>query len=89
MNGMAAILGSLMSWGLGHANSKLYPYQLIFLVAGLISVVLAIPTFYLFPRHPARARFLTEDERYIALERIRLNNTGTQNTRADEISPTR
>ncbi|WOO82425.1 putative transporter [Vanrija pseudolonga] len=79
-NGLAAILGSLMSWGLGHTKTSLYKYQLIFLVPGIISVALAIPTFWLFPRHPVKARFLTEDDKYVALERIRLNNTGTQNT---------
>jgi hypothetical protein len=31
------------------------------------------------PRHPTRARWLTDEPKYIALERIRLNNTGTQN----------
>ena len=33
-NGLAAILGSLMTFGLGHADTGLYPYQLIFLVCG-------------------------------------------------------
>jgi hypothetical protein len=33
-NGLAAILGSLMTFGLGHANTSLFPYQLIFLVCG-------------------------------------------------------
>jgi hypothetical protein len=33
-NGLAAILGSLMTFGLGHADTGLYPYQLIFIVCG-------------------------------------------------------
>jgi MFS family permease len=78
-NGMATILGSLLSYGLAHAKSKLHPYQLIFLVCGLIAVVLSIPTMLILPRHPTRTRWLTDEQKYIALERIRLNNTGTQN----------
>ncbi|RSH80114.1 hypothetical protein EHS25_007316 [Saitozyma podzolica] len=78
-NGMATILGSLLSYGLAHAHTKLYSYQLIFLVCGLIAVVLSFPTMLILPRHPTRARWLTDEQKYIALERIRLNNTGTQN----------
>jgi len=53
---------------------------LIFLVCGLIAVVLSIPTMFIFPSHPTTAKWLTPEEKYMALERIRLNNTGTQNT---------
>jgi len=33
-NGLAAILGSLLTYGLGHAETGIYPYQLIFVVCG-------------------------------------------------------
>ncbi len=36
---------------------------------------------FVFPGHPTRSRFLTEEEKYVALQRIRLNQTGTQTTR--------
>lgn len=35
---------------------------------------------FILPSHPTKARFLNDEQKYIALERIRLNNTGTQNT---------
>ncbi|WRT66019.1 uncharacterized protein IL334_002970 [Kwoniella shivajii] len=79
-NGTATIIGSLLTYGLGHAKTSIHPYQLIFLVCGLIAVVLAIPTFFLFPGHPTKARWLSDDQKYVALERIRMNNTGTQST---------
>jgi MFS family permease len=81
-NGIATILGSLMTWGLGHAaaNTVLYQYQLIFLACGVIAVFLCIPTFFILPGHPVTAKWLTPEQKYIALERIRLNNTGTQTT---------
>jgi len=44
------------------------------------AVVLVIPTCFILPSHPTRARFLSDEKKYFALERIRLNNTGTQNT---------
>ena len=80
-NGISTIIGSLLTYGLGHLpTDHLKSYQIIFLTCGLLAVLLSIPTFFIFPRHPARARFLDERQKYIALERIRLNNTGTQNT---------
>ena len=49
MNGVAAILGSLLSFGLGHIHSKtLHEYQVIFLGIGLISLAFCIPTWFIF-----------------------------------------
>jgi hypothetical protein len=45
------------------------------------AVALSIPTWFIFPAHPTKAKFLSEHDKYLVLERIRLNNTGTQNTR--------
>jgi len=45
------------------------------------AVALSIPTWFIFPAHPTKAKFLSEQDKYFAMERIRLNNTGTQNTR--------
>lgn len=56
--------------------------MLAFSKLGLIrsAIMLAIPTIFLLPGHPTRTRWLTAEEKYLALERVRLNNTGTQNT---------
>lgn len=45
--------------------------------SGLVSVV---PVFFFLPSHITTARFLSDEQKFLALERIRLNNTGTQNT---------
>lgn len=39
-----------------------------------------IPVAFLLPSHITTARFLSDEQKYLALERIALNNTGTQNT---------
>lgn len=88
-NGIALILGSLLAYGLAQIKgTALRPYQWIFLVSGLIAVLLSIPTFLILPSHPTKAKFLTDEQKYIALERVRMNNTGTQNTRMSRISYT-
>jgi hypothetical protein len=50
-------------------------------MSGVIALLFAIPTMLILPSHPTTAKFLSDEQKYISLERIRLNNTGTQNTR--------
>ncbi|KAK8853048.1 hypothetical protein IAR55_003749 [Kwoniella newhampshirensis] len=78
-NGFAGIFGSLLTWGVGHAkHTGMHPYQLIFLVIGVISFAFAIPCIFIWPESPIKNKFLNEDEKRIALERVRYNQTGTQ-----------
>lgn len=80
--GIALIGGSLIAYGLGHVtDGSLYIFQYIFLVNGSIGLLSVIPTYFFLPSHITTARFLTDEQKYIALQRIRINNTGTQNTK--------
>ncbi|CAK5281298.1 unnamed protein product [Mycena citricolor] len=79
MNGVTNLLGSLLTYGLGQIKSdKLEPYQIIFLFAGLLTVIFSLIIFTFLPNSPTTARFLTPDEKLIAVERLRANNTGTE-----------
>ncbi|KAJ9119020.1 hypothetical protein QFC22_003509 [Naganishia vaughanmartiniae] len=82
-NSCAAIIGPLLSYGVGHAakSGKIHAYQAIFICLGLIGVA-AVPVIaFLLPEHPATAKFLRHgNDRAIALERLRDNNTGTKNS---------
>jgi len=53
-------------------------------MSGIIALLFAIPTMLILPSHPTTAKFLNDEQKYLALERIRLNNTGTQNTRMSQ-----
>ncbi|KAM0753588.1 MFS general substrate transporter [Meredithblackwellia eburnea MCA 4105] len=78
VGGVSTMLAAIMSWGLGHIHhSKLYPWQAIFLVSGLLTV-LSTPLVWIFvDSDVASARFFTEDEKLMAIERLRANQTGT------------
>ncbi|KAK7441554.1 hypothetical protein VKT23_016547 [Stygiomarasmius scandens] len=78
MNGGTGMVGSLLSWGLGHIHGRLHPYQVIFLFIGLLTVVCSPIVLFILPDSPSKARFLTRDEKIIALERLRANNQGTE-----------
>ncbi|EUC40089.1 hypothetical protein COCMIDRAFT_109662 [Bipolaris oryzae ATCC 44560] len=77
MLGIVNILGSLLCYGLGHIDSKLlHSYQIIFLFCGLLTVVVSIFVWVFMPDSPMEAKFLTEHERLIAVERLRMNQMG-------------
>ncbi|KAL5114560.1 hypothetical protein ACEQ8H_007529 [Pleosporales sp. CAS-2024a] len=77
MLGIVNILGSLLTYGLGHIHSKvLFSYQIIFLFCGLLTVVTSICVYIFMPDSPVEARFLDEREKLIAVERLRMNQMG-------------
>ncbi|KAF4303267.1 Major facilitator superfamily [Botryosphaeria dothidea] len=75
--GVVNILGSLLSYGLGHIKSDgLHSYQIIFLFCGLLTVVIAVFVFFFLPDSPMEAKFLKGDDKLIAVERLRANQMG-------------
>ena len=57
----------------------MYPYQWMFLLTGLVTVLVGFSLWWILPDSPSKATFLTEKERLIAVERIKDNMTGTKN----------
>ncbi|KAJ5747603.1 uncharacterized protein N7511_009299 [Penicillium nucicola] len=89
MNGVTAVIGSLVTYGLGHVHSHtLYRYQTIFMFCGLVTVVYSFLVFWLMPDSPMEAKCLSDRERVIATERLRANQMGisTQVWRWDHVT---
>ncbi|KAF6808922.1 allantoate permease [Colletotrichum musicola] len=79
MNGVTFIVGSLATYGLGHIKSHtLFSYQIIFLFCGLLTVSYSFIVLILMPDSPISAKYLTEREKVIAVERLRANQMGMQ-----------
>lgn len=58
MLGIVNILGSLLSYGLGHIKSDLlHSYQIIFLFCGLLTVCTSIAVFIFMVRHTKNPPF--------------------------------
>ncbi|KAK0648394.1 major facilitator superfamily domain-containing protein [Cercophora newfieldiana] len=77
MNGVTAIVGSLFTYGLGHIESdKMFKYQIIFLFCGLLTIVYSVIVLIYMPDSPMEAKYLTEREKVIAVERLRANQMG-------------
>lgn len=79
-NGLATIIAAALSYGLGHIKSDLLKeWQIIFLFVGLLTIVSAPFVYWKLDNDIPSARFLTEDEKVQAIERLRANQTGTGN----------
>ncbi|KAI0438295.1 major facilitator superfamily domain-containing protein [Xylaria telfairii] len=77
-NGIATIVASALSYGLGHINSPLLEsWQIIFLFVGLVTIVTAPVVYWKLDNDIPSARFLSDEDKPKAVERLRANQTGT------------
>nr|XP_018259407.1 allantoate transporter [Kwoniella dejecticola CBS 10117]OBR81565.1 allantoate transporter [Kwoniella dejecticola CBS 10117] len=80
-NSMASLFGPLLAFGVGHVKSGIKPYQGIFICMGGLSLAMVPLVWYLLPNSPTTAKFLRKgDDRLIALERLKENQTGTKSS---------
>lgn len=75
--GVFYVIFGFISYGLGHVtDAKLSEWQLVFLVLGICSLLIGAVWFAFIPDTPAKARFLTEEEKIIAVKRVSKNMMG-------------
>lgn len=78
--GYVSAVSPLINYGLGHINGGgLSPWQYMYIVAGAITVLWAVVIYFFLPPDPIRARGFSDRERYIAVARMRENNSGVRN----------
>ncbi|KAI0072273.1 MFS general substrate transporter [Panus rudis PR-1116 ss-1] len=80
MNGAAIVMLGLVAYGTLHIKTeKFMPWQWLMIITGIITLIVAVLFWFFFPDSPATARFLTPEERIIAVERIKVNQAGVEN----------
>ncbi|KAJ7907544.1 major facilitator superfamily domain-containing protein [Mycena leptocephala] len=80
MNGFAQIISGFLSFGILHMKpGKLDAWQWLMIITGLMTFVIAVAFWFLFPDSPTTAWFLTPDERAKAVLRLKVNQTGVEN----------
>lgn len=79
--GTGQILGGLISFAFQQMSpdAELSSWKTMFLVLGLVNLVLGILVMFFVPDSPMQARFLTNNEKVVLLEHIRINQTGIEN----------
>ncbi|KAJ5116537.1 hypothetical protein N7456_000885 [Penicillium angulare] len=78
--GYVSIFSPLINYGLGHIKGSLSPWKYMYFVAGAVTIVWGIVLVFLLPADPVSARGFNERQRYIAVARLRINNSGVRNT---------
>lgn len=80
MVGVAAIVGGLLGYGVGHIETAVKKWQFVFLICGGFTVLWSVVVFLWLPDTPLNAKFLSDRERAVAIERVRQNRTGIKST---------
>ncbi|KAL9106296.1 MAG: hypothetical protein Q9187_008577 [Circinaria calcarea] len=82
-NGFAQIFGGLVAYGIARGarlhGSSIAPWKIIFLVTGLLTVAVGCIFLFIMPDNQLNARWLSKDDRKLAIERVRVNQQGIGN----------
>ncbi|KAK7060032.1 major facilitator superfamily domain-containing protein [Favolaschia claudopus] len=81
---LAGAFGGLISYGVARIqHSPIIQWRILFLIEGLPSFLLAVVVFLFLPSRPQTSRYLTEEERTLALTRLNRKNLGEGHTGVD------
>ncbi|GAB7330562.1 hypothetical protein MBLNU13_g02149t1 [Cladosporium sp. NU13] len=78
-NGIATMFGGLLGYAIGHITTGLARWMYVFIIFGSMSLVAGIATLWFLPDLPATAKFLSQRERAVAVERVAANRQGVKN----------
>jgi MFS family permease len=78
-NGIATMFGGLIGYAIGHINGALARWMYVFIIFGALSLIAGIATLFFLPDLPSTAKFLTQRERAVAVERVAANRQGVKN----------
>lgn len=77
--GLGYVIAGIASFGIGHIQSSLASWRLIFLIWGAITTAWGVILALLLPGSPFTTKWLTDAERVVALNRVKGNKTGVEN----------
>ncbi|KAI5306081.1 hypothetical protein KEM56_002280 [Ascosphaera pollenicola] len=78
--GTAPVVGSLVAYGLlFYTGTAFKAWQILFLVFGLITIATGLLVMFFLPDNPMTCRFLSDEEKYVAIERLRDNKNSIEN----------
>ncbi|KAI1137765.1 MFS general substrate transporter [Hypoxylon sp. FL0543] len=79
-NSIGQVCGGLLGYGIAHITNRTVPdWAWFFLIFGAITIFYGGFLFYYLPDSPLNARWLSEHDRALAIERVRGNRTGVEN----------
>jgi ACS family allantoate permease-like MFS transporter len=75
-SGWANVFGGLFAFAINHA--KTFKWQGLFVFYGCLTFCMGVILFFFLAASPTQASWLTDEEKTIALERVRENKTGSE-----------
>lgn len=82
-NGVGQIFGGLVAYGIAVGaekhGSSIEPWKIVFLVTGLLTICLGVVFLWIVPDNQLNARWLNEEDRILAVARVRVNQQGIGN----------
>lgn len=78
-NGLGIAGGGLLGYSIGHIKGALPSWKYEFLIIGALCSLWGVVMFVLLPDSPVTAKFLSKEERKLAVERLRTDQTGIEN----------
>lgn len=79
-NSVATMFGSLFAYAIAHISGGIGPWRWLFIIFGIATLLWGGVLLWFLPDEPSKARWLTEEQRKQAIDRIRTNQTGTKNS---------
>lgn len=83
--GVGSFVGVLVAYGIGHITTgSLSTWKYIFLILGAVTMLWGVVFTLCVPDGPASVKWLSEEEKVVAVQRIVDNRTGTKSRRFDK-----
>lgn len=80
---LAGVFGGLIAYGVSFATSSSIgaTWKILFLIEGLPTIVLALLIFLFLPKRPETTKYLTEEERSLAIARLATSHSSGEHTK--------
>lgn len=74
-----SVVGGGVAYGVTFFQGSIEPWKLLYLILGALAIICGVLVVIFLPDSPITAKFLSEEEKVAALERVRLDQGGTHN----------
>jgi MFS transporter, ACS family, allantoate permease len=77
-NTFSTVFTGAISYGVGHTDTPLAQWRLLFLILGGFTLLWTVVLFVFLPDSPVTCWYMSDREKYVCLQRIKANNTGVE-----------